>query len=92
VRHIVLLDAPAVLGWDEWREIVARYGLGLLAAGLAAAMEDGAIAQQPLMALAHVITGALDAAALYVAESDDPEAARREMDPVLDRLVESLRP
>ncbi|HEY2603233.1 MAG TPA: TetR/AcrR family transcriptional regulator [Thermoleophilaceae bacterium] len=92
VRRIVLLDAPAVLGFEEWRQIVGRYGLGILAAGLGAAMDAGAIARQPVMPLAHVLTGALDAAALYVAESDDPETARTEMDPVLERLVETLRP
>jgi AcrR family transcriptional regulator len=92
VRRIVLLDAPSVLGFDEWREVAARYGLGVLAAALGAAMEAGAIERQPLMALAHTLMGALDAAALYVAEADDPEAARKEMDPVLDRLVETLRP
>jgi AcrR family transcriptional regulator len=92
VRRIVLLDAPSVLGWEEWREIVGRYGLGLLAAGLAGAMDTGAIERQPVMPLAHVITGALDAAALYVAEADDPHAAKDEMVPVLDRLVETLQP
>jgi AcrR family transcriptional regulator len=92
VRRIVLLDAPSVLGFDEWREIVARHSLGLLAAGLEGAMDAGAIERQPVMALAHVITGALDAAALYVAEAEDPRAAREEMDPVLERLVETLRP
>jgi AcrR family transcriptional regulator len=91
VRRIVLLDAPSVLGFDEWREIVARHSLGLLVAGLEGAMDAGAIARQPVMALAHVITGALDAAALYVAEAEDPQAARKEMDPVLERLVETLR-
>lgn len=91
VRRIVLLDGPAVLGFEEWRQIVARYGLGVLAAGLGAAMEAGVIDRQPVIALAHVVMGALDAAALYVAESDDPEAARKDMEPVLERLVESLR-
>jgi AcrR family transcriptional regulator len=91
VRRIVLLDAPSVLGFEEWREVLSRYGLGLLAAGLEGAMDAGAIERQPVMALAHVITGALDAAALYVAEADDPQAAREEMDPVLERLVETLR-
>jgi len=43
------------------------------------------------MPLAHVITGALDAAALYVADADDPVAARKEMDPVLERLIDTLR-
>jgi AcrR family transcriptional regulator len=92
VRRIVLLDAPSVVGWEQWREVVARHGLGLLAAGLSAAMDSGAIERQPVLALAHVITGALDAAALYVAEADDPQAAREEMDPVLARLLETLRP
>lgn len=92
VRRIVLLDAPSVLGFDVWREVLARYGLGLLAAGLSVAMDAGEIERQPVMAVAHVITGALDAAALYVAEADDPAAARKEMEPVLDRLVEILRP
>jgi AcrR family transcriptional regulator len=92
VRRIVLLDAPSVLGFEVWREVVARHGLGLLAAGLSAAMEAGEIERQPVMPVAHVITGALDAAALYVADADDPEAARREMEPVLDRLVEIVRP
>ncbi|HKN95431.1 MAG TPA: TetR/AcrR family transcriptional regulator [Thermoleophilaceae bacterium] len=91
VRRIVLLDAPAVLGFEEWRQVVARYGLGVLAAGLEAAMETGVIDRQPVTALAHVLMGALDAAALYVAESDDPQAARKDMEPVLGRLVESLR-
>jgi AcrR family transcriptional regulator len=92
VRRIVLLDAPSVLGWEEWREVGARYGLGLLAGALQAAMDAGAIERQPLMPLAHVTLGALDAAALYVAEADDPMAARKEMDPVLDRMVERMRP
>ena len=30
VRQIVLLDAPAVLGWERWREIGMRYGMGLV--------------------------------------------------------------
>jgi AcrR family transcriptional regulator len=92
VRQIILIDAPAVLGWDEWREIGARYGLGLLAGALQGAMEAGAIETQPLMPLAHVTMGALDAAALYVAEANDPMAARKEMEPVLKRMVDQLQP
>ena len=90
VRRIVLLDAPAVVGWAEWREVLGRYGLGLLAAALQAAMDEGAIERQTVMPLALVITGALNHAALYVAEADDPEAARAEMEPVLERMVEGL--
>src|SRR3954466_5806622 len=28
--RIALIDAPTVLGWEEWREIDARYGLGIV--------------------------------------------------------------
>src|SRR5215472_9342458 len=29
VERIILLDAPAVLGWEAWRDLAGRYGLGL---------------------------------------------------------------
>src|SRR3954452_9827156 len=34
VQRIALLDAPAVLGYEAWREIGERYGLGLIRAAL----------------------------------------------------------
>src|SRR5262245_19323155 len=69
VQQIVLLDAPAVLGWERWREIGARYGLGLIEAALNAAMDAGEISRVPIRPLAHVLMGALDEAAMAVARS-----------------------
>ena len=43
LRQIALHDAPAVLGWERWREIGAANGLGLIEASLAAAIEAGEI-------------------------------------------------
>jgi AcrR family transcriptional regulator len=91
VQRIMLLDAPGVLGWDEWREIGHRYGLGEVIALLEAAMEAGAIARQPATPLAHVVIGALDEAALYIARAEDPRGARADMEAVLDRLLSGLR-
>jgi AcrR family transcriptional regulator len=90
VQRIVLLDAPAVLGWDRWREIAGSYGLGLIEASLGAAIEAGEIPPQPVKPLAHVLMGALDEAAMLVARSEDP-ALRDEVASVLGRLLESLR-
>jgi AcrR family transcriptional regulator len=90
LRRIVLLDAPAVLGWARWREIGLRYGMGLVTAGLQAAIDAGRLAPQPVAPLAHVLIGALDEAALYVATADDREAARAEVGAVLDRLLAGL--
>lgn len=91
VQRIITLDAPAVLGWEAWREIGQRYGLGLVEGVLEAAMEAGALARQPARPLAHVLIGALDEAAMYVARADDVERAREEMAATIDRLLEGLR-
>ena len=91
IQQIALLDAPSVLGWEAWREIEARYGLGLVIAGLTNLIELGLIHEQPVEPAAHAILGALAEAGLYVARADDPEAARGEMRAVLHRMVEGLR-
>ena len=91
VQRIVLLDAPAVLGWDRWREIAAEYGLGLIEANLEAAMEAGEIDRRPVGPLAHLLMGALDEAAMLVARSPD-EQTRAEVEGVLDLLLGSLGP
>jgi AcrR family transcriptional regulator len=90
VQRIVLIEAPAVLGWDAWRAVGLKYGLGLTEAILRAAMEAGRIAEQPVRPLAHVLIGALDEAALYVARADDPAAAREQMRSVLRGIVGGL--
>jgi AcrR family transcriptional regulator len=90
VERIILLDAPAVLGWEAWRELAGRYALGLVQAVLQAAIEAGAIIPQPVAPLAHVLIGALDECALYVARAEDPGVARQECTAILDRILRSI--
>ncbi len=90
VQRIVLVEAPAVLGWIRWREVGQRYGLGLVQGMLSGVMEAGRMPQQPVTPLAHVLMGALDEAALYIAQSDDPAQARVEMQAVLDTVLDGL--
>jgi AcrR family transcriptional regulator len=91
VAQIALLDAPSVLGWQEWREIDERYGLGLVTLGLQAAMDSGALREQPVKPLAHMFLGALGEAGMVIAHSADREAARAEVEPALVSLLEGLR-
>jgi AcrR family transcriptional regulator len=90
VQRIALIDAPAVLGWEKWREIGAEHGLGLVEAGLTAAVEAGNIAPQPVRPLAHLLIGALDEAALLVARAENQRAARAEVAKPLRGLLEGL--
>jgi AcrR family transcriptional regulator len=90
VQRIVLIEAPAVLGWERWREIGMRYGMGLVEALIAHAISVGRIEQQPVKPLAHVFVGAIDEAALYVARAEDPVVARKEMGAVVSRMIAAL--
>lgn len=88
VRHIYLIDAPAVLGWHRWREIDAPHGVRSLREGIAAvlaARPDPALAVEPLTFL---LSGAFNEAALWVAEAKDEKTARRAMDRALGELIE----
>jgi AcrR family transcriptional regulator len=91
VMRIALLDAPAVLGWTEWREIDARYGLGLVSFGLQNAMDGGVFAPQQVRPLAHLLMGAMAEAAMVIANAEHPAAARDEVEPPLLALLEGLR-
>lgn len=89
-QRIVLVDAPSVLGWEQWRAMGVKYGLGVIEAMLAQAVSDGEIPEQPLRASAHVLLGALDEAALYVSRAEDPRGAREDMYAVCDRIITGL--
>lgn len=91
VKQVTLIDAPAVLGWREWREIDARYGLGLMRAALGGAIEAGVLRQMPLETMSHLLLGALAEAAFVVANAEDPAAAREQAETALLELLEGLR-
>jgi AcrR family transcriptional regulator len=92
VERIILLDAPAVLGWEAWRDLYARYGFGLVQVALQSAMDSGAIVRQPVTPLAHALIGALDECALYVARSEDAATARQECAAIVDQILRGLGP
>jgi AcrR family transcriptional regulator len=87
VRQIVLIDAPAVVGWERWREIDGRYGYGLLRTGLAA-LVPGTPAAIDL--LAHVLLAALLELALVVARSKKPKSAVQDGERLLRHLIRSF--
>jgi AcrR family transcriptional regulator len=91
ITRITLVDAPSVLGWEEWREIDMRHGLGIVIAGLQGGMDAGVLQLQPVRPLAHLLFGAMSEAGMVVANAADPEAARAEVEPALLGLLDGLR-
>ncbi|MGI8649362.1 MAG: TetR/AcrR family transcriptional regulator [Rubrobacter sp.] len=87
VKRILMQDGASVLGWDEWYEIDARYGLSQTEEGLRMLVEAGILAPQPITPLAHLMYGASLEAATYVLESGDPEAAKDEMVGLMRKML-----
>ncbi len=90
VQRIVLVDAPAVLGWTRWTEIGNRYNIGLVRALLDNAVETGRIPPQPVEATALTMLGAMREVTLYVARADDHDQARKDAGAVMNRLIQAL--
>jgi len=91
VIRISHLDAPAVLGWAEWREVDAQHWLGVLTMALGEAMEEGLVRRRDAEPLAHMLMGAMVEASMMIANAADPAAARAEVEGPLLALLEGLR-
>jgi AcrR family transcriptional regulator len=91
VKQISLTDAPAVLGWREWREIDNRHGLGLTRAALQGAVDAGAIRPIAVEPMAHLFVAALSEAAFVIANAEHPRKARAQVEEALLQLVEGMR-
>src|SRR4029079_14090223 len=91
VQQVLLIDGPAVLGWEQWRNLEAQYGLGAITAMLDHAVAQGVVAKQPTAPLAHMLLAALDEAALYIANAEDRRQARNQARRALSQLLNGLR-
>jgi AcrR family transcriptional regulator len=91
-RQIVLLDGPAVLGWEAVREIEYEHTLRVLTEGLRAAAAEGTIIDGDLTARSHLIFGALCEAGMLLARSDDRARALPLVTAEAERLLRALKP
>lgn len=90
IQRIVLVDAPAVLGWTRWTEIGDRYNIGLVRDLLTHAIEIGRIPPQPVEATALTLLGAMREATLYIARAHDRDQARQDAGAVMSRIISAL--
>jgi AcrR family transcriptional regulator len=91
MRQIVLIDGPAVLGWEEWRRIDSQHSLGMVRMIFEANVAAGNIPPQPVEPLAHLIVGALNEAALAVAAAEDAAGARESFAVSMEGVLDALR-
>jgi AcrR family transcriptional regulator len=91
-RRILLIDGPAVFGWERWRDLQAEYVASGTEDALRALMALGVVPQREPGPLASLIQAALNDAALSIAhpprDADWNDAAIRD---TFLFLLESLR-
>lgn len=85
--RVLLVDGPAVLGWEQWRRLDAAGPEQELRAGL----REAGVSPALLDPLAAVLSGAMNELALWLAAHPDA-AARRQAHRVLDTLLDSVAP
>ncbi|MGO1510137.1 MAG: TetR/AcrR family transcriptional regulator [Actinomycetaceae bacterium] len=86
VTRILLVDAPAVLSWSTWREIDARSAVVHLREAIAAV----GVAPERVEPMTALLSGAMNEAALWVAEQDDRAAALEAAHAALDALLDGV--
>ncbi|HET6810158.1 MAG TPA: helix-turn-helix domain-containing protein [Acidimicrobiales bacterium] len=89
-RRVVIIDSVAVLHRDLWSDPIEHIELPMLATVLAPLVEN-TLPGLTVEALVHVALGGLYGAALYVARSPDPPAARAEAEAVVDTIIRGLQ-
>jgi hypothetical protein len=90
IQRIVLLDAPAVIGWARWREIDEQRTLGGLRRNLELIAAQGRLADGDIDVLAHMVLASVSEAALLIACSEHPRAALRAGERAVDLMLAGL--
>lgn len=91
IQRIMLVDGPAVLGWNEWRALDEEGSASHLADVVTELISEGLIAPQPVEPLTHLLSGAMNEAALWLAASGDPETNLPDTRSALTQMLEALR-
>jgi AcrR family transcriptional regulator len=90
VRRVVLIDAPAVVGWHRWREIEERHGFGLLKAALQPIAEQGLLPRERTDLFAHMLLASMNEVALIIARAEGDAAAIAEGEAAVEDLLERV--
>jgi len=94
LQQVVVIDAPSVLDWNTYRSVdenLPESGLSLLKDCLRDLVAQDMIKPVSVDALAHLLSGAMDEAAVWIAQSRNPSIALPQAQQTLRRLLEGLK-
>ncbi|RXZ80598.1 TetR/AcrR family transcriptional regulator [Paenibacillaceae bacterium] len=89
--RILLIDGPAVLGWEVWRELDEQNSMRLLRGQLQMMQEHGLLRPVPVEAMTHFLSGALNESALWIAQMPDSSQSLEETMTVMTLFLQGYR-
>ncbi|WP_067716101.1 TetR/AcrR family transcriptional regulator [Nocardia yamanashiensis] len=90
IQRIMLVDGPSVLGWHDWRALDEAASARHLSEVLTELVAAEVIPPQPIEPLTHLLSGAMNEAALWLASATAPDALADTLT-ALRRLLRSIR-
>ncbi|HKW35247.1 MAG TPA: TetR/AcrR family transcriptional regulator [Candidatus Acidoferrum sp.] len=90
VRQILLTDAHSVVGWQKWREIEDRHGLGRLKQALKLIAAAGQMRDEMVDVFAHILLASLLEVAFMAARSPESRTAASTGKKAIKELLERL--
>ena len=91
-KRIMLIDGPAILGWDVWRAMDANHSMRLLREQLEMMQNQGNFQDVPLDAMTYFLSGALNETSLWLAhESSLRPAALEDTMKVIALFLEGIK-
>ena len=88
----MVVEAPAIEGWEKWREHAEMHMLGLVKLGLQMAMDAGVMRKQPVDTLAAMCFAVLNEGAMLIGRAKDRKQTRLEVGETIRGIFEGLRP
>lgn len=86
--RVLLIDGPAVLGWEEWRRLDGEGPEQELRTGL----REAGVSPALLGPLTAALSGAMNELALWLVARPDDEDARTDAHAALDRFLNAVAP
>ncbi|MDQ0114782.1 TetR family transcriptional regulator [Paenibacillus harenae] len=90
-KRIMLIDGPAILGWNVWREMDETHSMSLLRGQLQLMQEQGYLKDASVDAMTHFLSGALNEASLWLAHAEARPNALEEAMRTLALFLEGIR-
>jgi AcrR family transcriptional regulator len=90
VQRITFVEAPQVIGPDEWRKIELRYALGALRGVLGALMDAGVVKPYPIDLVARTLLALLHETSAEVARSKREPTVRAQISDLVAGVFDVL--